>query len=185
MVTWPWTKSNFATKWLLLVNYFSNVLFIRRYVVFTCVQIFIVYFFAGIKKIDADWLNGYSMSSLSQHWIFAPMKSDFSFLCIQSRMQNVNGSLSISIKIEGVCAMLEITRSLVARYRANALSLCPFLLPFPFFLPAMWQRIMLRPLLSAQIAYAAAAAASLPPTAINHMALQNYWRSSAFVESSV
>jgi len=45
--------------------------------IFIRVQVFIVYFFAGIKKMDADWLNGYSMWNLSEHWIFAPLKSVF------------------------------------------------------------------------------------------------------------
>ncbi|XP_025898542.1 vitamin K-dependent gamma-carboxylase, partial [Nothoprocta perdicaria] len=37
-------------------------------------QIFIVYFIAGLKKLDADWVGGYSMGSLSRHWLFAPFK---------------------------------------------------------------------------------------------------------------
>ncbi|XP_038609868.1 vitamin K-dependent gamma-carboxylase [Tachyglossus aculeatus] len=37
-------------------------------------QIFIVYFIAGVKKLDADWVGGYSMSSLSRHWLFSPFK---------------------------------------------------------------------------------------------------------------
>ncbi|KAG7282608.1 hypothetical protein CRUP_018727 [Coryphaenoides rupestris] len=36
------------------------------------VQIFIVYFIAGIKKLDADWVEGYSMSYLAHHWLFEP-----------------------------------------------------------------------------------------------------------------
>uniref|UniRef100_A0A8C3S4F3 Vitamin K-dependent gamma-carboxylase n=1 Tax=Chelydra serpentina TaxID=8475 RepID=A0A8C3S4F3_CHESE len=39
-----------------------------------CHQIFIVYFIAGIKKLDADWVEGYSMGSLSRHWLFDPFK---------------------------------------------------------------------------------------------------------------
>ncbi|CAL8277732.1 unnamed protein product [Merluccius merluccius] len=35
-------------------------------------QIFIVYFIAGIKKLDADWVEGYSMSYLAHHWLFQP-----------------------------------------------------------------------------------------------------------------
>ncbi|KAJ3606068.1 hypothetical protein NHX12_028111 [Muraenolepis orangiensis] len=35
-------------------------------------QIFIVYFIAGIKKLDADWVEGYSMSYLAHHWLFEP-----------------------------------------------------------------------------------------------------------------
>ncbi|XP_061656107.1 vitamin K-dependent gamma-carboxylase [Phyllopteryx taeniolatus] len=37
-------------------------------------QIFIVYFIAGVKKLDADWLEGYSMSYLVHHWLFDPFK---------------------------------------------------------------------------------------------------------------
>ncbi|KAM9311970.1 vitamin K-dependent gamma-carboxylase [Gastrophryne carolinensis] len=37
-------------------------------------QIFIVYFIAGIKKLDADWVEGYSMGTLSHHWLFDPFK---------------------------------------------------------------------------------------------------------------
>ncbi|NXN93746.1 VKGC carboxylase, partial [Rhinopomastus cyanomelas] len=37
-------------------------------------QIFIVYFIAGLKKLDADWVGGYSMGSLGRHWLFSPFK---------------------------------------------------------------------------------------------------------------
>ncbi|XP_030623186.1 vitamin K-dependent gamma-carboxylase isoform X2 [Chanos chanos] len=37
-------------------------------------QIFIVYFIAGIKKLDADWVEGYSMKYLAHHWLFDPFK---------------------------------------------------------------------------------------------------------------
>ncbi|XP_074838044.1 vitamin K-dependent gamma-carboxylase [Carettochelys insculpta] len=37
-------------------------------------QIFVVYFIAGLKKLDADWVEGYSMGSLSRHWLFDPFK---------------------------------------------------------------------------------------------------------------
>ncbi|KAH7639750.1 vitamin k-dependent gamma-carboxylase-like isoform x1 [Dermatophagoides farinae] len=33
-------------------------------------QIFIVYFYAGLKKFNPDWLSGYSMINISQNWIF-------------------------------------------------------------------------------------------------------------------
>ncbi|XP_036360809.1 vitamin K-dependent gamma-carboxylase isoform X3 [Octopus sinensis] len=35
-------------------------------------QNFLVYFFAGIKKMTPEWLGGYSMKSLSEHWVFMP-----------------------------------------------------------------------------------------------------------------
>ncbi|KAF7217002.1 vitamin K-dependent gamma-carboxylase [Nothobranchius furzeri] len=38
-------------------------------------QIFIVYFIAGVKKLDADWVEGYSMSYLAHHWLFDPFKA--------------------------------------------------------------------------------------------------------------
>ncbi|XP_014681352.1 PREDICTED: vitamin K-dependent gamma-carboxylase-like [Priapulus caudatus] len=37
-------------------------------------QIFLVYFIAGLKKTDAEWLGGHSMVSLSEHWTFAPFR---------------------------------------------------------------------------------------------------------------
>ncbi|KAM7080870.1 vitamin K-dependent gamma-carboxylase isoform 1-T1 [Ciconia maguari] len=37
-------------------------------------QVFIVYFIAGLKKLDADWVGGYSMGSLARHWLFAPFR---------------------------------------------------------------------------------------------------------------
>lgn len=41
---------------------------------FCFVQIFLVYFIAGVKKLDADWVEGYSMSYLAHHWLFDPFK---------------------------------------------------------------------------------------------------------------
>ena len=37
-------------------------------------QIFLVYFIAGLKKLDGDWMGGYSMTQLSKHFVFAPFK---------------------------------------------------------------------------------------------------------------
>ena len=48
-------------------------------------QIVLVYFFAGLKKIDMDWLTGWSMQNLSKHWVFAPfslvMEREVCFKC--------------------------------------------------------------------------------------------------------
>ncbi|XP_049773987.1 vitamin K-dependent gamma-carboxylase isoform X1 [Schistocerca cancellata] len=38
------------------------------------VQLFIVYFIAGLKKMDQDWIEGYSMTNLNNHWVFDPFK---------------------------------------------------------------------------------------------------------------
>uniref|UniRef100_A0A8B9JL95 Vitamin K-dependent gamma-carboxylase n=1 Tax=Astyanax mexicanus TaxID=7994 RepID=A0A8B9JL95_ASTMX len=37
-------------------------------------QIFLVYFIAGVKKLDADWVEGYSMKYLAHHWLFDPFR---------------------------------------------------------------------------------------------------------------
>lgn len=37
-------------------------------------QVFLVYFIAGLKKIDLDWISGYSMGDLASHWVFDPFK---------------------------------------------------------------------------------------------------------------
>ncbi|XP_076460151.1 vitamin K-dependent gamma-carboxylase-like [Babylonia areolata] len=37
-------------------------------------QLFLVYFLAGLKKLDMDWISGYSMTYLSDHWVFYPFK---------------------------------------------------------------------------------------------------------------
>ncbi|XP_071455229.1 vitamin K-dependent gamma-carboxylase isoform X2 [Hetaerina americana] len=37
-------------------------------------QFFILYFIAGLKKLDSEWLGGYSMTNLSKHWVFEPFR---------------------------------------------------------------------------------------------------------------
>ncbi|NXL69705.1 VKGC carboxylase, partial [Leptocoma aspasia] len=37
-------------------------------------QVFIVYFIAGLKKLDADWVGGFSMGTLARHSLFAPFR---------------------------------------------------------------------------------------------------------------
>ncbi|XP_065655191.1 vitamin K-dependent gamma-carboxylase isoform X2 [Hydra vulgaris] len=41
-------------------------------------QLFILYFYAGIKKLDADWTSGYSMAGLGKSWVFDPFHFFFS-----------------------------------------------------------------------------------------------------------
>ncbi|EDO38994.1 predicted protein [Nematostella vectensis] len=38
-------------------------------------QVFLVYFYAGIKKLDQDWMTGYSMTGLSKEWVFDPFRA--------------------------------------------------------------------------------------------------------------
>lgn len=37
-------------------------------------QIFLLYFYAGVKKMDPEWLGGHSMKNLGTHWVFSPFK---------------------------------------------------------------------------------------------------------------
>ncbi|XP_055629743.1 vitamin K-dependent gamma-carboxylase isoform X2 [Toxorhynchites rutilus septentrionalis] len=37
-------------------------------------QFFILYFLAGLKKMNAEWLSGYAMTNLSYHWVFFPFR---------------------------------------------------------------------------------------------------------------
>ncbi|KAK2580809.1 hypothetical protein KPH14_011543 [Odynerus spinipes] len=37
-------------------------------------QFFALYFLAGLKKSGKEWLEGYSMTNLSRHWVFDPFK---------------------------------------------------------------------------------------------------------------
>ena len=37
-------------------------------------QFFIMYFIAGLKKSNEEWLTGYAMANLSRHWVFLPFK---------------------------------------------------------------------------------------------------------------
>nr|CAH0102859.1 unnamed protein product [Daphnia galeata] len=38
------------------------------------VQIFLLYFYACVKKMDPEWLGGYSMKNLGSHRVFTPFK---------------------------------------------------------------------------------------------------------------
>lgn len=37
-------------------------------------QFFALYFIAGLKKSSREWLAGYAMTNLSNHWVFDPFK---------------------------------------------------------------------------------------------------------------
>ncbi|XP_011294794.3 vitamin K-dependent gamma-carboxylase [Musca domestica] len=37
-------------------------------------QFFLLYMYAGMKKLTAEWLSGYAMSSLSRHWVLSPFR---------------------------------------------------------------------------------------------------------------
>lgn len=37
-------------------------------------QFYILYTYAGIKKVCPEWLSGYAMTYLSNHWVFTPFR---------------------------------------------------------------------------------------------------------------
>ena len=37
-----------------------------------------MYFYAGIKKCDLDWISGFSMTGLGKEWVFDPLRLIFS-----------------------------------------------------------------------------------------------------------
>ncbi|XP_060642951.2 vitamin K-dependent gamma-carboxylase [Anolis sagrei] len=71
-------------------------------------QVFIVYFIAGIKKLDADWVEGYSMGSLARHWLFSPFR-----LVLSEEMTNllvVHGGGLVLDLTAGFLLFLDATR---------------------------------------------------------------------------
>ncbi|KAF5296809.1 hypothetical protein FQA39_LY12327 [Lamprigera yunnana] len=56
-------------------------------------QFFILYFVAGLKKIDIEWLGGHAMTNLGYHWIFAPFKVLLSVQQIDYIIVHLNGFL--------------------------------------------------------------------------------------------
>lgn len=61
-----WLCSDQATNRRQLVPFWNY--FIIKY------QFFILYFVAGVKKLCAEWLSGYAMLRISQHWVFTPFR---------------------------------------------------------------------------------------------------------------
>lgn len=37
-------------------------------------QFFVLYFNAGIKKLNLEWMSGYAMENISLHWVFTPFR---------------------------------------------------------------------------------------------------------------
>lgn len=56
-------KGNFKNKHVPNIQYFIPRL-----------QIFLLYFFAALKKTDADWLSGFSMGNLGRSHLFDPLR---------------------------------------------------------------------------------------------------------------
>ena len=50
-----------------------------------------MYFYAGLKKIDMDWMTGYSMTGLSRQWVFDPFRSFLSDKTIDLVLVHIGG----------------------------------------------------------------------------------------------
>ena len=50
-----------------------------------------MYFYAGLKKIDMDWMTGYSMTGLSRQWVFDPFRSFLSDETIDLVLVHIGG----------------------------------------------------------------------------------------------
>lgn len=56
-------------------------------------QIFLLYFYAGVKKLDQEWLDGHSMKYLANHWVFDPFKIFLSESNIEYYIVHLGGFL--------------------------------------------------------------------------------------------
>jgi len=74
-------------------------------------QFVLVYFYAGLKKLDLDWVFGYSMTGLSSKWVFDPLRSvGLSSVFIDHFVVHICG-LTFDL-IEGFLLLFDMTRPL-------------------------------------------------------------------------
>lgn len=71
-------------------------------------QIFIVYLIAGLKKMDLDWVSGYSMHSIASHYVFAPFRLVLSQEQVSLYIVHLGG-LSIDL-VSGFLLLFDKTR---------------------------------------------------------------------------
>lgn len=50
-----------------------------------------MYFYAGIKKLDRDWMTGYSMTGLANNWVFDPFRPFLSNESIDFYLVHISG----------------------------------------------------------------------------------------------
>ncbi|XP_074647934.1 vitamin K-dependent gamma-carboxylase-like isoform X2 [Tubulanus polymorphus] len=73
-------------------------------------QLFLVYFIAGLKKTDRDWVSGQSMHHLSAHWVFAPFRLIVSRKLVDLIVVHIGG-LIIDLSM-GYLLYFDVTRPL-------------------------------------------------------------------------
>lgn len=118
-------------------------------------QIVLVYFFAGVKKLDLDWVSGYSMVGLSRKWVFDPFRFIVSDQFIDLYMVHICG-LVFDLS-EGFLLLFEKTRPVglffgsmfhLMNSQMFYIGMFPWtmLATMPFFFPSDWPRVLSRKL---------------------------------------
>lgn len=116
-------------------------------------QIFLVYFFAGLKKLDLDWMSGYSMLGLSKKWVFDPFRFIMSDHFIDLYMVHVSG-LILDLSL-GFLLLLDKTRAIAVFFGSMfhlmnsqlfSIGMFPWtmLATMPFFFRSDWPRVLSR-----------------------------------------
>ncbi|XP_054732657.1 vitamin K-dependent gamma-carboxylase [Anastrepha obliqua] len=81
-------------------------------------QFFLLYMYAGLKKFTAEWLSGYAMSSLSQHWVFTPFRTLLS------------AELTDLLIVHWFTAIFDFTIAFFMTWEATRVMATPFMITF-------------------------------------------------------
>ncbi|TDG52904.1 hypothetical protein AWZ03_000447 [Drosophila navojoa] len=81
-------------------------------------QFFVLYMYAGLKKFSFEWLSGYAMTSLSQHWVFAPFR------------QVLDGELIDLLIIHWFTAFFDLSIAFFMTCEKTRLLVTPFMISF-------------------------------------------------------
>ncbi|XP_062583429.1 vitamin K-dependent gamma-carboxylase-like [Saccostrea cucullata] len=112
-------------------------------------QIFLVYFIAGLKKLDLDWISGYSMQRLSKNWVFDPFRLVLTDEQIDLFIVHIGG-LTIDLS-GGILLLFDRTRPLAIFFLSSfhlmnstmfSIGMFPYamLATLPLFCSADWPR---------------------------------------------
>lgn len=74
--------------------------------------------YAGLKKFSLEWLSGYAMSSLNQHWLFAPFR------------QFLDGELIDLLIVHWFTAFFDLTIAFFMTCEQTRLWVTPFMISF-------------------------------------------------------
>ncbi|XP_025408245.1 vitamin K-dependent gamma-carboxylase isoform X2 [Sipha flava] len=116
------------------------------------IQFFIMYFVAGLKKFEPDWLRGYSVMSLGRHHVFTPFRYVFSAEFVDHWIVHVGGFVIDLFSGFGLCFRFTrplTTVVLLAFHSMNAMMftigmfpyVCAAMLPV-FFNPSVTSKVL-------------------------------------------